>query len=134
MADITASLADWPHVWASFYAAMLLVVSLGMFTPAAYSICDQAGYPQRRDQPLNIYVYLCAGCQFMLGSSVAILVAAGEWKAVSVIIATSTPMGILGTTLSATKGGMGFGKEFWSHVLLTTIGTSAGWKLVQENW
>lgn len=134
MADLAASLSDWPYIWASFYSAMLLIISVSTFTPAAHGVCEQAGFPQPRNQPLNVYVYICAGSQFMLGLAVAILVAEGEWKAVSVIIACSTPMGLLGTSLAAIKGGMGFGKEFWSHALLTTIGTSAGWRLIQENW
>jgi len=134
MADIFLSTADWPYMWASFYSATLLIIAVSTFTPAVYSVCEQAGFPQPRDQPLNVYVYLFAALQFMVGLAVAILEIAGEWRAVSVIIACAFPMGLVGTSLSATKGGLGYGKEFWSHFLLTTIGTLAGWRLLQDNW
>jgi hypothetical protein len=132
--EIATSKADWPYLWAYFYAATLLIISISTFTPAVYSVCEQAGFPQPRNQPVHVYVYLCAGAQFMIGLAVAVLEAAGEWRAVSVIIACSTPMGILGTSLSATKEGMGFGRPFWSHGLLVMVGTSAAWRLLQENW
>lgn len=134
MTDVAATTPGWPYIWASFYSATLLIISVSTFTPAAYSVCEQAGFPQPRNQPLHVYVYLFAGCQFMLGLALAVLEAAGEWRAVSVIIACSTPMGLVGTSLSGTMGGMGFGKAFWSHVLLTTVGTLAGLRLLQENW
>lgn len=78
----------------------------------------------------------------MIGLAVAVLVAAGgKWRAVSVMIACSTPMGLLGMTLSATYGGGGgtkvgySNKASWSHgMLLLTMETVAGWKLMQENW
>ncbi|KAF2111358.1 hypothetical protein BDV96DRAFT_582043 [Lophiotrema nucula] len=134
MTDVAAPIPEWPYIWASFYSATLLIISISTFTPAVYSVCEQAGFPQPRNRPLHVYIYLFAGCQFMLGLAVAVLEAAGEWRAVSVIIACSTPMGLLGTSLSATKGGMGYGKAFWSHALLTTMGSLAGWRLIQDNW
>lgn len=134
MDNIAASVADWPYLWAYFWTATLLFVSMGTFTPAVYSLCEQAGFPQPRNQPLNTYVHLFAGCQFMIGLASAILEGAGEWRAVSVIVACAFPMGIVGTTLSARDGGLGYGSPFWSHALLMTIGTSASWKLIQENW
>lgn len=70
----------------------------------------------------------------MIGLAVAVLEAAGEWKAVSVIIGCSLPMGLLGTTLSGTKGGMGYGQAFWSHALMTTVGALAARRLLQDNW
>lgn len=134
MLDPTTLLPTWPYIWAIFYATILLIISISTFTPFAHSVCEQAGFPQPRNQPLNTYVYLFAGCQFMLGLSVAILEAVGEWRAVSVIIASSLPMGIVGTSLSAMRGGNGYGKEFWSHAVMLGIGTSAGWRLLQEHW
>ena len=134
MTDVAAFAADWPYFWAYFYTATLLIISISTFTPAAHSVCEQAGFPQPRDKPMNVYVYLFAGCQFMLGLSLAVLQAASEWRAVSVIVACALPMGLVGTSLSATKGGMGYGPPFWSHCLLLTIGTSAGWRLMQDNW
>ncbi|KAK5061507.1 hypothetical protein LTR84_008051 [Exophiala bonariae] len=134
MADITLTTANWAYTWAIFYATILLTISISTFTPLAHTVCEQAGFPQPRDQPLHVYVYLFAGCQFMLGLSLAVLEAAGEWRAVSVIVACALPMGLLGTTLSAVKGGQGCGTAFWSHALLTSIGTTAGWRLLVENW
>ena len=128
------STADWPYLWAAFYAAILIIISISTFTPAGYDVCEQGGFPQPRNQPLNVYVYLFAGCQFQVGLSVAVLLAAGEWRALSAVIACATPMGLVGTTLSATRGGMGFGKAFFTHCVLMTIGTSAAWRLMQENW
>lgn len=131
MLDSTTIAHDWPYYWAVFYAGILLMVSVGTFTPAAYDICESAGFSQPRNQPLNTYVYLFAGCQFMLGLSVAILELAGEWRAVSVIIACALPMGVVGLTQSAKEG---FTSAFWQHAVMFAVGTSAGWRLMQENW
>jgi hypothetical protein len=68
----------------------------------------------------------------MLGLAVAILEATHEWRAVSVILACATPMGVIGTTLSATKGSGG--SAFWMHVVMSTVGTTASYRLVQEHW
>lgn len=128
-------LSSWPYIWPPFYAATLLLISLATFTPLAHRVCEQAGFPQPRTQPLNAYVYLLAGSQLMIGLAVAMLVAAEEWRAVSVIIACSTPMGLVGTSLSARdRTETGLGQAFWSHALLTTVGTLAGWRLMRENW
>jgi hypothetical protein len=134
MADTTTLLSNWPYAWAIFYPVTLLLIAIGTFTPAAHALCEQAGFPQPRDQPLNTYVYLLAGTQFMIGSALAMLEYAGEWRAVSVIICCATPMGLLGTSLSAMRSGEGFGGAFWTHALLTTVGTSAGWRLLQNHW
>lgn len=134
MNDSTLSTASWPYMWATFYAGTLLAISISTFTPLAHSVCEQAGFPQPRNEPLHVYVYLFAGCQFMVGLAVAVLEAAGEWRAVSVVIACALPMGLLGTSLAAMKGGDGFGRAFWSHALLTTVGSLAGWTLIRENW
>ncbi|KIW40817.1 uncharacterized protein PV06_07989 [Exophiala oligosperma] len=133
-------ISAWPYVWAYVYSFMLLSIALATFTPAAHHVAERAGFPQPRDRPLNVYVYLLAGSQLMIGLSVAVLVFLGDWKAVSVVIACSTPMGLIGTTLSArtpsTGGGGGIigNKPFWSHAMMVTIGTCAAWRLIKENW
>jgi hypothetical protein len=131
MPDTNTILAAWPYAWAYFYPTILLVNAILTFTPAAHAICEQGGFPQPRNQPLNTYVYLFAGCQLMLGLAVAILEYTGEWRAVSVILASATPMGVIGTTLSSMHG---FDKAFWTHVVMFTIGTSASVNLVRQYW
>ncbi|ETN37703.1 uncharacterized protein HMPREF1541_07326 [Cyphellophora europaea CBS 101466] len=134
MTEIATSLADWPYAWAYFFPVMLLSIAIGTFTPAAHSILEQGGFPQPRHQPLNVYVYLFAGCQSAVGLSVAVLEALGDWKAVGVILGCLTPMALLSTSLSAVKGGTGLGSAFWTHGVMTVIGTRAAWRLVQEHW
>ena len=134
MTDITASIPSWPYLYASWYSVTLLGISISSFTPAVYSVCEQAGFPQPRNQPINVYVYLLAGSQLLVGLAVAVLEAVSEWKAVSVIISCTIPMGLIGTSLAATKGGMGLGRAFWAHGLATVIASLAAWNLVQDNW
>jgi hypothetical protein len=132
MAELATLTNEWHYGWAYFFAFILLLNAVLMFTPAAHAICEQGGFPQPRNQPFNVYVYLFAGCQLMVGLSVATLIATDEWRGVSVILACATPMGVLGTTLSATMGSGG--SAFWTHVVLLGVGTMASYRLVQENW
>jgi hypothetical protein len=130
MADTVSTTSNWPYIYATLWSALLLTNCIGTFTPAVYTMTEQAGFPQPRNQPLNVYVYLFAGCQFMIGLASAILEATGEWKAVSVIIACSVPMGCLSTIICA----MGIGKGAYTHGMLTSIAAVAAWRLMQENW
>jgi hypothetical protein len=128
-------MAPWPYYWPPFYASTLLLNSALTFTPLCRSLCASAGFPQPPARPLNVYVYLFAGTQFMIGSSVAVLCWLGEWRAVSVIVVSATPMGILGTGLSASDMGEGrYGKAFWTHVGLLSVGTLASWALVRREF
>jgi hypothetical protein len=130
MPDAIAPTSNWPYIYATLWSALLLINSIGTFTPVVYSMTEQAGFAQPPNQPLNVYVYLFAGCQFQVGLASAVLEYVGEWKAVSVIIACSIPMGCLSTTICA----LGMGEGMWTHGILTGIAAVAGWKLLKQNW
>lgn len=139
MADPSAltGLSSWPagpYLFTYFLIGALLFVFIMSLNPAsAHFVCDQVGFSQPRNQPLNVFFNLFAVRELLFALIYLIFIRQGEWKAVSVVLAVQCLGGATDTYLGATKGGVGWVEAFKAHGIMTTVGSWAAYRIWMEN-
>jgi hypothetical protein len=129
--------SSWPS-WPYLFAYAMPVWLIGVFitslsTSGSHALLVQVGFPQPRDQPLNIFWYMFAVRELLFGLILLILEREGEWKAVSIILGTMCIGGSLDVVFSATKGGVGWIEGIKAHGIVTVVALVASYQMWVEN-
>ncbi|ETN44825.1 uncharacterized protein HMPREF1541_09700 [Cyphellophora europaea CBS 101466] len=127
--------------------------SIGAQTRYAHAMCAQAGFAQPlspasprgkgvqrqiqsrdNDQEMNSLLYLLANKEAVIGIVLLALQAAGEWKAVGIMLGVVCVGGLADMYVAVVRGSFGAWEAFWTIGFVKFIGTWAAWKICLENW
>jgi hypothetical protein len=130
-------ISSWPsfsYVFPYAVAAWQMgVFFASLSTSASHTLLEQVGFPQPRDKPLHYFWTMFAVKELMSGVIFLLLSWAGEWKAVSIVLAVSCGGGMMDTIMAATKGGVGWIEAFKAHGVVTAVGIYVAYQLWLDN-
>ncbi|KAK4939673.1 hypothetical protein LTR10_020063 [Elasticomyces elasticus] len=111
---------------------MFIGVFISSFT-SPRAVTASACFPQPADRPVNVFIYLFAVRELVLGLALIFLVAYNEWRAVTILLACVGLNG-LGDFFLAGNLGTGWRSSLMCHGIPTVVGYWAVWKLWQEHF
>ena len=125
-------LPPFQYLFAGFLPAMFIGVFIGaMLNP--HSLCTRALFPQPAKKPLNIFFYIFAVRELVLGVALLILEVSGEWRAATVLVACLCLNGLTDFYFAGSLGA-GWWNSFTKHGVPRIIGLWSAWNLWQEHW
>jgi hypothetical protein len=121
-----------PYLAVSILPCMFISVAiLTIISP--HDMAEGAGFAQPRNQPINAFVWLFMGKEAVMGVTLAILEAAGEWRAVAILSAALTVNGF-NDFAQCGRGPAGWSKAFRAHGVMTLVFCAVSWQLLLNHW
>lgn len=141
-----SALPSWPYLFASSAAFVPIGFFITAQTHYARAMCAEVGFAQplspnlklkgqqSQEPELNSLFYLLANKEAVIGLVLLALQAAGEWKAVGIMLMCVCVCGGGDMYVSVTRGSFGLWKGFQRIGLIKCIGIWAAWRICEENW
>ena len=128
------TLPSWPYIFVTCLTIMLIGVWAVAQTSYSHAMCEQTGFPQPANKPLDNFFYLFANKEGIYGLILISLQLAGQWRAVGIVLACLCLGGAGDMYLSMTIGKpFNLLEAFQAHGSVTVVGAWAAWKIIQEN-
>lgn len=128
--DFFDSLPPFHYLVAYYIPCILLGAFIGCMV-APYTICEAVHMPQPRDKPLNIFFYLFAIRELVLGLALLLLEVYNEWRGVTILLACIGINGASDFVIAGFYSGKWW-SSFTAHGFPTLLGYWTVWKLWQE--
>jgi hypothetical protein len=120
-----------PYLAVSILPCMFIsVVIFSIISP--HDMAEGAGFPQPKG-PVNPFFWLFVGKEAVIGITLIILEAAGEWRAVAIICAALTINGFHDFAQCG-RGPAGWVKSFGAHGIMTLLFCGVSWQLLLNHW
>lgn len=124
---------SWPYIFTGTLAVWMIGVWAVAQTTHARALCEQTGFPQPPNDDLNVFFYLFANKEGVIGLIFAVLQLAREWRAMGISLLCMCICGAGDAYLSMEMGSMGLWEAFQAHGIVTLLAAWAAIRIIQEN-